>query len=155
MESSVVLFLLSVVLVFKDIIYIINILYTRDIWLSVSTFGRMCGTIDHRSCIRWVLGFGIKPSMTHHKVEFWIFSHNFINFLCGLKNSSKEKPMKLKKINSQFVVRCVRWWPIWILVVRERCDRRVRGCKRERDTSQIRIRLIFDDLENKALFSVA
>jgi hypothetical protein len=31
-----------------------------DIWLSVSTFGRMCGTIDPGSCIWWVLGFGIK-----------------------------------------------------------------------------------------------
>jgi hypothetical protein len=31
-----------------------------DIWLSVSTFGRMCGTIDPGSCIRLVLGFGIK-----------------------------------------------------------------------------------------------
>jgi hypothetical protein len=26
----------------------------------VSTFGRMCGTSDPGSCIRWVLGFGIK-----------------------------------------------------------------------------------------------
>jgi hypothetical protein len=51
---------LRVVLVFKDIIYVINILYTRDIWLSMSTFSRMCGTIDSGSCIRWVLGFGIK-----------------------------------------------------------------------------------------------
>jgi hypothetical protein len=49
-----------VILVFKDIIYVINTLYTRDIWLSVSTFGRICGTIDHGSCIRWVLSFGIK-----------------------------------------------------------------------------------------------
>jgi hypothetical protein len=44
--------LLRVILVFKDIIYVINILYTRDIWLSVSTFGCMCGTIDLGSCIR-------------------------------------------------------------------------------------------------------
>jgi hypothetical protein len=43
---------LRVTLVFKDIIYIIIILYIRDIWLSVSTFGRMCGTIDPGSCIR-------------------------------------------------------------------------------------------------------
>jgi hypothetical protein len=35
-----------VILAFKDIIYVIIILYIRDIWLSVSTFGRMCGTID-------------------------------------------------------------------------------------------------------------
>jgi hypothetical protein len=47
----------SVILVFKDIIYVIN---TRDIWLSVSTFGCMCGPIELGSCIRWVLGFGIK-----------------------------------------------------------------------------------------------
>jgi hypothetical protein len=55
---------LRVVLVFKDIIYVIIILYIHDIWLSVSTFGRMCGTFDPGSCIRWVLGFGIKPGMT-------------------------------------------------------------------------------------------
>jgi hypothetical protein len=52
--------LLRVILVFKDIIYVIIILYTHDIWLSMNTFGRMCGTMDHGSCIRWVLGFGIK-----------------------------------------------------------------------------------------------
>jgi hypothetical protein len=52
--------LLRDVLVFKDIIYVIIILYIRDIWLYVDTFGRMCGTIDPVSCIRWVLGFGIK-----------------------------------------------------------------------------------------------
>jgi Holliday junction resolvase-like predicted endonuclease len=51
---------LRVVLVFKDIIYVIIILYIHDIWLSVSTFDRMCGTIDLVSCIRRVLGFGIK-----------------------------------------------------------------------------------------------
>ena len=55
---------LRVILVFKDIIYIIIIFYIHDIWLSVSTFGRMCGTIDPRSCIRWVLGFGIKTGCT-------------------------------------------------------------------------------------------
>jgi hypothetical protein len=48
------------VLVFKDNIYVIIILYIHDIWLSVSTFGRMCGTINPRSYIRWVLGFGIE-----------------------------------------------------------------------------------------------
>jgi hypothetical protein len=39
---------------FKDIIYVISILYTiyYDIWLPVSTFGRMCGTFDPGSCIR-------------------------------------------------------------------------------------------------------
>jgi hypothetical protein len=55
---------LRVVLVFKDIIYVITILYIRDISLSVSTFGCMCGTIDPGSCIRWVLSFGIKSGMT-------------------------------------------------------------------------------------------
>jgi hypothetical protein len=43
---------LRVVLVFKDIIYVIIILYAYDIWLSVSTFTRMSGTIDSGSCIR-------------------------------------------------------------------------------------------------------
>jgi hypothetical protein len=55
---------LPVILVSKDIIYVIIILYIHDIWLSVSTFSRMCGTIDPGSCIWWVLGFGIKPVMT-------------------------------------------------------------------------------------------
>jgi hypothetical protein len=41
-----------VTLVFKDINYGIIIFYICDIWLSVSTFGRMCGTIDPGSCIR-------------------------------------------------------------------------------------------------------
>jgi hypothetical protein len=49
-----------VALVFKDINYVIIILYIYDIWLSVSTFGCMYGTIDPRSCIRWVLNFGIR-----------------------------------------------------------------------------------------------
>jgi hypothetical protein len=48
---------LRVILVFKNIIYVIIILYIHDIWLFVSTFGRMCGIIDPRSCIRWVLWF--------------------------------------------------------------------------------------------------
>jgi hypothetical protein len=56
--------LLRVILVFKDIIYVIIILYIHDIWLSVSSFGHMGGTTDPRSCIRWVLGFGIKLTMT-------------------------------------------------------------------------------------------
>jgi hypothetical protein len=43
---------LRVILIFKDIIYVIIIFYIRDIWLSVSIFGRMCGTIDPGSCIR-------------------------------------------------------------------------------------------------------
>jgi hypothetical protein len=51
---------LRVVLVFKDIIYVIIILYICDIWLSLSTFGRMCGTINPGLCIRWVVNFGIK-----------------------------------------------------------------------------------------------
>jgi hypothetical protein len=42
---------LSVILVFKDIIYVPIILYICDIWLSMSTFGCMCGTTDHASCI--------------------------------------------------------------------------------------------------------
>jgi hypothetical protein len=51
---------LRVILVFKDNIYVIITLYIHDIWLSMSTFGRMCGTIDPGSCIRWVHGFGMK-----------------------------------------------------------------------------------------------
>jgi hypothetical protein len=51
---------LRVILVFKDIIYVTIIRYVYDIWLSVSTFGFMCGTFDPGSCIRWVLSFGVK-----------------------------------------------------------------------------------------------
>jgi hypothetical protein len=40
-----------VTLDFKDINYVIIILYIYDIWLSMSTFGHMCGTIDPGSCI--------------------------------------------------------------------------------------------------------
>jgi hypothetical protein len=43
---------LRVILVFKDIIFVIIVLYIHDIWLPVSTFGRMCGKIDPGSCIR-------------------------------------------------------------------------------------------------------
>jgi hypothetical protein len=42
---------MRVILVFKDIIYVIIILYIHDIWLYMSTFGRMCGRIDPGSCI--------------------------------------------------------------------------------------------------------
>jgi hypothetical protein len=40
---------LEVILVFKDNIYVIIILYNHDIWLSVSTFSRMCEIIDSGS----------------------------------------------------------------------------------------------------------
>jgi hypothetical protein len=53
-----------VVLVFKRHYLCNNYTLYYDIWLSMSTFGRMCETIDPGSCIRWVLGFGIKPGMT-------------------------------------------------------------------------------------------
>jgi hypothetical protein len=43
---------LRVILVFKDIIYVIIILYIRVIWLFVSTFDCMCGTIDPGSCVQ-------------------------------------------------------------------------------------------------------
>jgi hypothetical protein len=55
---------LRAVLVFNDTIYVIIILYICDIWLSVSTFDRMCWTIDPGSCIRWLLGFW-------HKNRVW------------------------------------------------------------------------------------
>jgi hypothetical protein len=64
--------LLRVILVFKDTIYVIIILYIHDIWLSVSTFGRMCGTINHGSRIWWVLGFGIKTGYDSMRATgFW------------------------------------------------------------------------------------
>jgi hypothetical protein len=43
---------LRFMLVFKDIIDIIIILYVYDIWLSVSTFDRMCETINSGSYIQ-------------------------------------------------------------------------------------------------------
>jgi hypothetical protein len=43
---------LRVILVFEDIIYVIVVLFIRDILLSVSAYVLMCGTIDPRSCIR-------------------------------------------------------------------------------------------------------
>jgi hypothetical protein len=55
-------------LVFKDINYVIIILYIYDIWLSVSIFGCMCETIDPGSCIRWVLSFGIKTGYDTRRV---------------------------------------------------------------------------------------
>jgi hypothetical protein len=58
-----------VILVFKDIIYVIIILYIRDVWLYVSTFRRMCGTIDPGSCIRWALDFGIKTGYDMYGVS--------------------------------------------------------------------------------------
>jgi hypothetical protein len=50
---------LRVIIVFRDITYAI-IYFIRDIWFPKNPFGRMCGTIYPGSCIRWVLGFGIK-----------------------------------------------------------------------------------------------
>jgi hypothetical protein len=51
---------LRVIIVFRDTIYaIIIILYSWHL-VIVNTFGRMCETIDPGSCIRWILGFGIK-----------------------------------------------------------------------------------------------
>jgi hypothetical protein len=44
---------LEVILVFKDNIYVIIILYNHDIWLSVSTFSRMCEIIDSGSEPGW------------------------------------------------------------------------------------------------------
>jgi hypothetical protein len=71
---------LRVVLVFKDIIYVIIIFYIHVIWLSVSAFGHMCRTIDPGSCIWWVPSFGIKPGMTNHlrrvKNEIYIKANN-------------------------------------------------------------------------------
>jgi hypothetical protein len=71
--------LLRVILVIKDIIYVIIILYIHDIWLSMDTFTRMCGTIDPGSCIRWIFSFGIKigydrdvvPMKSHAELSPW------------------------------------------------------------------------------------
>jgi hypothetical protein len=64
---------LRVDIVLKYIIYVIIILYIHDIWLSVDTFGRMCGTIEPGSCIRWVLDFGIK--IRYDRLLRWELSH--------------------------------------------------------------------------------
>jgi hypothetical protein len=73
---------LRVISVFEDIIYVIIIIYICDIWLSVSTFGRMCRIIDPGSCIRWVLDFGIKLGMTQAERQPSIFlSRHWLGFL--------------------------------------------------------------------------
>jgi hypothetical protein len=50
---------LRVVTVFRDITYVIITLFVTFGYLW-ALLGRMCGTIDPMSCIRWVLSFGIK-----------------------------------------------------------------------------------------------
>jgi hypothetical protein len=67
-----------VVLVFKRHYLCNNYTPSYDIWLSVTTFGHMCGTSDPVSCIRWVLSFGIKTGYdnqshvnTRHEVLTW------------------------------------------------------------------------------------
>jgi hypothetical protein len=77
---------LRVILVFKDIIYVIIILYIRDIWLSMDTFGRMCGTIDPGSCIWWVLDFGIQ--IGYDTCFFNLSSENFKSVKCSLNPTS-------------------------------------------------------------------
>jgi hypothetical protein len=62
--------LLRVVLVFKDIICVIIILYTMTFGYLWALLGHMCGTFDPGSCIRWVLGFGIKT-----RYDIPCFSH--------------------------------------------------------------------------------
>jgi hypothetical protein len=59
MEFSTISLRLRVVIVFRDISYVVIILYSC-IWLFVNTFGHMYGTTNPGSCIHWVPGFGIK-----------------------------------------------------------------------------------------------
>jgi hypothetical protein len=42
---------------------------------------RMCGTIDHGSCIRWVLGFGIKTGVWHDD-----HSHHIPKIVCNVSS---------------------------------------------------------------------
>jgi hypothetical protein len=85
--------LMRVVIVFRDITYVIIIFYSWHLVIC-EHFGRMCGTIDPESCIRWVLGFGIKAGYDrveaydcHKKQKFnlrmtyWWSIHDFLNFL--------------------------------------------------------------------------
>jgi hypothetical protein len=51
---------LRVILVFTDIFCVIIILYTMTFGYLWALLGRMRGTFDLGSCIRWVLSFGIK-----------------------------------------------------------------------------------------------
>jgi hypothetical protein len=62
--------LLRVVLVFKDIIHVIIILYIRDIWLSVSTFGRMCGTMHFWLSVS-IIYVSIWLSWVMHTMSTW------------------------------------------------------------------------------------
>jgi hypothetical protein len=60
MKSSAVPFHKRVTLVFRDITYVIIILYSWYLVIYEHFWVRMCGTINPVSYIRWVLGFGIK-----------------------------------------------------------------------------------------------
>jgi hypothetical protein len=67
--------------------------HSRDIWLSVNTFGRMCGTIDPGSCIRWVHGFGIKTG--YDKKSPRIIARRCVK--CNGVTILKTKPLGKKK----------------------------------------------------------
>jgi hypothetical protein len=67
---------LRIVIVFRDTIYVIIILYSWHL-LSVNIFGRMCGTTDPGSCIWWVLGFDIKTGYDTDKPSpTWLWGPN-------------------------------------------------------------------------------
>jgi hypothetical protein len=51
---------LRVIIVFRNIIYVIIIILYSWYLIICEPFWPMCGTIDPGSCIRWVHGFGIK-----------------------------------------------------------------------------------------------
>jgi hypothetical protein len=63
---------LRVVTVFRDITYVIIILYSWQVVICEHFWGRMCGTIDPGSCIQWVLGFGIKIGYDKDESRDWV-----------------------------------------------------------------------------------
>jgi hypothetical protein len=100
-----------VTLVFKDINYVIIILYIYGIWLSVSTFGRMCGTIDHGSCIRWVLDFGIKigydRKRQHLMLDMTRHDHGHPHTPDRMYSSTEGHPIVILHNNSTTMIRII------------------------------------------------
>jgi hypothetical protein len=64
----------------------------------VNTFGHMCGTIDPGSCIRWVLGFGIKTgydsSLTTSSLYFSYKEKQIVNVTTPIIMKMQQKYVK-------------------------------------------------------------
>jgi hypothetical protein len=81
MESSTVLFRKRVIFVFRDIIFVLNILY-HDIWLSVSTLCQCVWNKWSWAHMRWVLGFACKiryDTLSFYSCTCWIATISALN----------------------------------------------------------------------------